>query len=73
MIMRKCQWLYWEGLLKVSPQEQSTASNNERLVNMVIGEQETSCKKIVFVFGRMVLISKSEAMMRNNAFWSLLV
>jgi hypothetical protein len=58
---------------KVSRQEQSVALNNVGLMSMMIGEQETSRKRAMFISGQMVFISTSGIMMRNNAFWLLLV
>jgi hypothetical protein len=58
---------------KVSRQEQSVASNNVGLMSMMIGEQETSRKRAMFISGQMVFISTSEVMRPSNAFWLLLV
>ena len=60
-------------MLKVSRQGQSAVSNNVGLMSMMIGEQETSRKRVMFISGQMAFISTSGAMMPNNAFWSLLV
>ena len=48
------------------------ASNNVGLMSMMIGEQETSRKRAMFISGQKAFISTSGVMMRNNAFWSSL-
>jgi hypothetical protein len=58
---------------KVSRQEQSVASNNVGLMSMMIGVEETSRKRVMFISGQMVFISISGVMMRNNLFWLLLM
>ena len=73
VIFQKPWRRYWGRMLKVSRQEQSAASNNVGLMSMKIGGQETSRKRAMFISGQMAFISTSGAMMRNNAFWSLLV
>ena len=58
---------------KVSRQEQLVALNNVGLMSMMIGEQETSRKRAMFISGQMAFISTSGVMMPGNVFWSLLV
>jgi hypothetical protein len=56
-------------LQKVSQQEQSVTSNKVGLMSVIIGEQEISQKRAMFISGRMAFISTSGVMMQNNAFW----
>jgi hypothetical protein len=57
---------------KVSLEEQSVASNNVGLMSMMIGEQETSRKRTMFISGQMAFISTSGVMTPSNVFWSSL-
>ena len=82
-------WLYLKGIstggftealaallgkyAKVFLQVQSVVSSNAGLMNMMIGERETSRKKVMFMSGQMAFISISEVMMLSNVFWSLSV
>jgi hypothetical protein len=50
----------------------SAASNNVGLMSMMIGEQEASRKRAMFISGEMVFTSTSGVMMQSNAFWLLL-
>jgi hypothetical protein len=54
---------------KVSKQEQSVAPNNIGLMSMMIGEQEITQKRAMFISGWMAFISTSGVMMQNNVFW----
>jgi hypothetical protein len=38
-------------------------------MSVIIGEQEISQKRAMFIYGRMAFISTSGVMMQNNAFW----
>ena len=46
--------------------------NPEGNADVMIGEQETSRKRAMFISWQKAFISTSGVMMRNNAFWSSL-
>ena len=73
IVQRVWKRYYSSFISKESRQEQSVVSNNVWLMNMMIGEQETSRKRVMFISRQIAFISTSGVMMPSNAFWLLLV